>query len=451
VSNALRCGTFSLATSNLGVNLWVGNNPDWVATTAIRPGWRWDLLMSEPARHGVLSPVDASGWLRDRALAWAASDPLGWLGGLAVKLADTFNGLEVPRNLDPYGDLGRTPLTAALLWDHGLRLPFGLVLPLAVAGLAAWWRMGGDQARAARTFAAFALLDALGIALFFPTGRYRLGLALALLVPAASGAVAVADRLRGRGALPWAGLAAAAVAGLAVNAMPALTGPDLHDEGPIQLALAYESAGRHADARDLLVDEVRRRPDDADAWRLLGQAIAATGDEEGAIAPLRRAVGLAPDFAHAWQHLGGILLNRGRARDAVPPLEKAVEANPGHPLAWVDLASARLRVKDYAGGLAAAREAVRVNPDHPEAWLHLGHALLLTGDPGGAEGPLRRAAAMAPRDPSPRYLLARSLADRARTDEAIAALRDVLARWPGHAASRKLLDRLTGASPAAGS
>ncbi len=387
--------------------------------------------------------MGGSAWLRDRAIEWATSDPLGWLGGLVVKLSDVFNGVEVPRNLDPYGDLGRTPLTAAMLWNHGLAFPFGVVLPLAVIGLAVLWRGGDERARAARTLAILAGLNAVGIALFFPSGRYRLGLALSLLPPATAGVVAIGRWVRERVPVGRAALGLGVAALVAANTVPHFTGPDMGAEGPFQQALAYESAKRHGDAVKVMEEEVARRPDDADGWRLLGQARDAMGDNEGAITALRRTVALAPEFAHAWQHLGALLAATNRPAEGAEALQRAVALNPAHPLAWVDLAGARIDLRDYPGAVTAAREAVRVNPDHPMAWLYLGHALVKSGDPAGAEPALRQALVLMPTDPRPRFQLALSLSQRGRKGEAIALLREVLARWPGHKAAARLLDKLT--------
>ena len=35
---------------NAGINLYIGNNPDYAETVAIRPGWEWDDLVTQPAR-----------------------------------------------------------------------------------------------------------------------------------------------------------------------------------------------------------------------------------------------------------------------------------------------------------------------------------------------------------------------------------------------------------------
>ena len=244
VSNALRSGEFLFATTNLGNNLWLGNNPDIVEATGWRPGWQWDYFLSEPARHGALTPIESSDWHRNDAIAWALSNPLDWIRGVGIKLSDVFNGTEIPRNMDPYGDLGRTPLTSVLLWNHGIRFPFGLVLPLAATGLAVHWRGPDDRSRVVRTIALFVLLNVIGLVLFFSCGRYRLGYTVAILPLAVSGGVALAGMIRRRIPPAWPAILVGAVVALASNLLPPFTGPDLRDEGPLHEAMAYDSAGR---------------------------------------------------------------------------------------------------------------------------------------------------------------------------------------------------------------
>ena len=41
---------------NAGINLYIGNNPDYAETVAIRPGWEWDDLVTQPARAGIERP-----------------------------------------------------------------------------------------------------------------------------------------------------------------------------------------------------------------------------------------------------------------------------------------------------------------------------------------------------------------------------------------------------------
>ena len=449
ISTWQRYGRFSLATANAGVNLFVGNNSDVAASTAIRPGWRWDDLAFEPARRGVFEPFAQSAFFTDRALGWAAHHPYAFARALLVKLVDTFNGVEIARNLDPYGTLGRTPLTATLLWQHGLRFPFGLVLPLAAVG--AWSALRGrdqrDEQRAAwRALVAFVGLNALGVALFFPSGRYRLAIALALLVPAVEGARVLARWWSVR-AVDRRVAAAGAALLVAANVVPPMTGPDLRDEGALQVGWAHLSAGRAADAVRVLGDESARRPDDADVWRSLGEARDRAGDQAGAIEALQRAVLLAPRSAHARHHLGAMLFTSSRSSEARVHLESAVRLWPAHPLAWADLAGACLDTQDPAAARRAGDEAVRHNPSGGYGWYYRGLARQRLGDPAGAIADLTEAARLLPAALDVRFALVEAIDAAGRRGDAIAALRDLLRTAPRNRRARALLRRWVPRAP----
>lgn len=441
VSTWQRYGTFRLSTANAGVNLFVGNNSDVAATTAIRPGWRWDDLSFEPARHGVFEPFAQSAFFTDRAVSWALHHPYAFVRALALKLVDTFNGGEIARNLDPYGALGRTPLTAALLWQHGLRFPFGLVLPLAALGALSALRASAepDERRAPwQALVAFVALNSLGVALFFPSGRYRLAIALALLVPAAEGVRVVGAWWRAR-AVDRRPAAVGVALLVAVNVIPTITGPDLHAEAALQLGWAHLSAGRVGEAVAVLAAESQRRPDAADVWRTLGEARDRAGDQPGAIAALEQAVTIAPRSAHARHHLGAILFTSGRAAEARPHLESAVRLWPAHPLAWADLAGACLDVGDPQAARRAADVSVARSPSHGYGWYYRGLARRRTGDPAGAIVDLRRAAALLPTTPDVRLALVEAIDATGRRVDALAALREGLRASPRNRRMRALL------------
>ena len=440
-STWLRYGKFSLATANAGVNLFVGNNSDIGSSTAIRPGWRWDDLNFEPARHQIFEPFAQSAFFTERAVGWALHHPYAFVRALLMKFVDTFNGAEIARNLDPYGALGRTPLTAVLLWQHGLRFPFGVVLPLAVVGV---WSALRDadaapaQRRSWQALVAFVSLNALGITVFFPSGRYRLGLALALLVPAVEGCRVLGRWWRARTFDRRIAAVGAALL-IAVNVVAPMTGPDLREEGALQIGWAHLSAGRVADAVRVLTAESLRRPDDADVWRTLGEALDRAGDQPGAITALRQAVLIAPRNAHARHHLGTILFTTGRAAEARPELESAVRLWPAHPLAWIDLAGACLDTNDPAAALRAGDAAVRHNPNGGYGWYYRGLARQRTGDSVGALGDLAQAALLLPTAMDVRLDWVQAIDASGRRGDALSALREVVRVAPRNRRARALL------------
>ena len=106
-----------LVSSNGGLNFFLGNNADYDATLAIRPGHRWETLMDEPARAGNpgargrvprLLHVEGA-----RLLSRRSAGRRGAL--LARKLHLYFDGAELPRDTDIYAAREGSPLLSALV------------------------------------------------------------------------------------------------------------------------------------------------------------------------------------------------------------------------------------------------------------------------------------------------------------------------------------------------
>lgn len=352
VGNLRRAGTFTTLTTNAGVNLWIGNNPDLAHTTAVRPGCGWDWLTLTPIRHGVFSSVGRSRWFTLEALRWALEHPGAAALGTLKKLSDALNGLEVARNLDPYGDLARTPLNAALLGREGLRVPFGLVLPLAVVGAWALAREG-DRRREGRALVAFAALNALGVALFLPAGRYRLGLALALIPAAVVGAQRLVAAARRSRATPGGVLLGALAVAVYANLAPRFTGPDLARADDLLRAEALLNARALPAARAMLERSLGASPRDTDRWALLARVCAASGDLACAEQAMQRAITLEPRCYDVAARLGALRLSRGDARGAIDAFERSIRVVPMQPSTWFGLAAARELARDPAGAARA--------------------------------------------------------------------------------------------------
>ena len=129
-------GEVVLISSNSGINLYLGNNPRSDATVAMRPGRDWQALVRAPRLHGVSGAGPASRFFVRRVLAYAVSDPAGFVLLQARKLRLLLGGAEILRNQEIYPARAWSPVLRALLWKvPGLAFPFGLLLPLAVVGL----------------------------------------------------------------------------------------------------------------------------------------------------------------------------------------------------------------------------------------------------------------------------------------------------------------------------
>jgi tetratricopeptide (TPR) repeat protein len=172
----------------------------------------------------------------------------------------------------------------------------------------------------------------------------------------------------------------------------------------------------------------RLRPDYAEAWAFLGEALQHTGaPSEEAYAALRRALDLAPESLSAYMFIALFYQRRGEYENALLYLEQAallypdnaaLQAERGHTLAaqgdlpeaeaayrlavaitpddptyWRALAEFALhhQIKLRELGLPAARQAVLLAPNDPRTLDVMGQALFLLGDLLTAERFFRQA------------------------------------------------------------
>lgn len=160
------------------------------------------------------------------------------------------------------------------------------------------------------------------------------------------------------------------------------------------------------------------RPDDAEARNSLGLVYVQAGDDEKAIAAFREAVKLRPNFADARQNLGAVLTTSDVA-EAVQQLETAVKLQPQLLKAQYNLALAYEASPQHGPGAAVEqiRRLLSAEPDYPRAHFVLGRALLRQGQVEPAVEELRRAVDREPEFGEARYQLGLALSRAGRREE----------------------------------
>jgi cytochrome c-type biogenesis protein CcmH len=226
---------------------------------------------------------------------------------------------------------GRTPAAAAGSAEATLyRRHLAEVDELRARGL-----LGEEEHRAARAEAGRRLLAAEESApspLKTGTGGRRLLLATALLTPLAAGGLYILTGRPGTADQPYA-QRLAAWRGAPPEALP-----------PRALAALAE-------------DAARRRPEDPNAWRMLGRAYLLTGEGFLAVRTLERAAQLG-GTADDWTALGEALaLRNDGAPDAAAAqaFTEALRRDPGSVPARYGLAQAAAAAGDSAGSAAQLR------------------------------------------------------------------------------------------------
>ena len=352
--------------TNGGINFYLGNNPDYDTTLALRPGRHWQELTDEPTRVvGARTPGERSAYFMKKGLSFYVHEPGRALSLYVRKLYLYFNGVQLPRDTDVYAERGSSRLLSVLVARGPPNVPDGVILPLALVGIVASLR------RDPRRFlvpVGFLALQAACVAAFFVTSRYRLPAMPVFATFGCAGAVAVRDSWRcDRGlerALPTAALAVLLVV---LNL-------------PVREARASYAAER-------------------DFYRGVAQLFN-RHDPVAAIEPLRRAAVADPGDARIWFELGNALDGARRSDQAIEAWRRAAAADPEDPRAAHRAVSALLAKGDLDGAIATiqadidahGRPAASYAPDH----LNLALLRATRGDGAGAALELQRAEAADP-------------------------------------------------------
>ncbi len=182
---------------------------------------------------------------------------------------------------------------------------------------------------------------------------------------------------------------------------PAL--PDPH----LNLGLLLEERGRTREAVASLQRALRLDPDFAPAHYNLGVLTERQGDLTEAEARYREAIRASPRFADAHNNLGTLLDGRGQLDAAAEAYARAVDANPNHPNALHNLGLARARQGDLDAAEALFARVVRLDPEHAPARHGLGLVAVSRGEIVAARRHFERVLLLDPRHADARRELAR--------------------------------------------
>jgi tetratricopeptide (TPR) repeat protein len=385
-ANWARSGEPVVVSYNAGINFWIGNNPDYEKTVGIRPGRAWENLAEEPRQAGITGYQASSRYFFGKSLHWAGSHPAAFLGLLARKTDLFLRGDEIARNQEIYPFRKWSSVLRALLWIGPVAFPFGILLPIALAGMVTFWLAARARKRTeagrpspeeapefGRGFLALLIgVYALSVILFFVTSRYRLPVVPLLLLFAAGGIVSWVKRIRTSSGPSLAVPAIVLIlAGLISNTgLPSM--PDsFHSDAYYDLGLYYHDRGQTKTARSEYERALELDPKNAEALNNLAGLDLSEGDLEGARGLLEKLVVLYPEDPTIHQNLGLVYSRLGRPILAGYHYLKVEEARPGDSeiqarLAQVEEQCSRLEAermaKDPQGFLDAWLARYRAEP-----------------------------------------------------------------------------------------
>jgi tetratricopeptide (TPR) repeat protein len=338
-------GEFAVTTSNMGYNLFVGNNPDATGGyMALKAGHgdtmyeRQDAIdIAQQALGRLLSPGEVSAYWRNRALSFIKNHPKAWLGLLWKKWLLTWNVRELEDTDDFYVYQEWSPLLRRLGVFH-----FGILAPLAAFGMVV------TASRRKELWALYLMIASLALSLtvFYVFGRYRFSLVPLLILFASAGMAALPTLVRQR---QWLSMVVATI--IAVGCYFAAQYPVMGLPGP-------GSSGLNN----------------------LGVAFVMRREPGPALESFKRALQIAPDDEVAHYNIGSLLATQGAFSDADPYLSWVVKRHPDFVAARKNLGNLRVVQGDYQAAIEHYDAALRLRPGFKDARLNRAIALIKNGE-----------------------------------------------------------------------
>jgi tetratricopeptide (TPR) repeat protein len=326
-----------------GVNFYIGNNPDYKETIAIRPGLRWQELMVLPNKQGIEDRYERQRFFVDKTVRYVVGQPLSFFQGLVYKATQFCSSREVPRNVDVYSFRKWSLLLRAGVWKvGGFGFPFGVLLPLAVVGGVYWRRIIPGP------IWLYMIFYPASVILVFVTSRYRVPIVPLMSVLAAGGCAAIWNILKGRQS---AQLVVAGVIILGTCLASGVPGPFVAEQIDYEPELYYG----------------------------LGDSLDKRGQTDAGIESYYKAISLRSDYVEAHHNVALLLTKQKRSDEAIAHLSAAIKLEPNHAVLYKDLGNALIAQGKVGNAIASYNKAIQLDPTSRQAHRRLGLALASLG------------------------------------------------------------------------
>lgn len=425
VQNLRITGHFGILPSSGGINFYIGNNPNYTETVTARPGWEWEEITLLPEQNGVTGDMwEQEKYFNKLVINFVVAEPYSFLKGIAHKTIQFLNSREIPRNVDLYLFTKWSRLLGLLVWKaDGFGFPFGVLLPLAVLGLACHWRQTPVPLKL------FLLLYPLSIILVFVASRYRVPIIPVLTIPAAAGLLALIKILR---RLYWRSIIIVCICATALVLLSSLPGP-FPEELPNYEAELYANAAAANIARgkiDLAVEYLNTaltlEKDYPSAHANLGVALAKKGDYDNAITHYKIALDFKDDSPEVHNNLASALSDTGNTDQALEHYLKAIQLRPNYAETYYNTGSLFLKTGRLDDAVTYLKKALQLREDYFKAHTGLAAALAAQGNLEQAVTHFSRAVTLEPNNDKARYNLAKALAQSGKLEEAVKEYRQAL-------------------------
>lgn len=361
-----------------GVNFYVGNHRGSNGWSAGAPefGSTWESLYSSPVAiaerqsgGGALRRSDVSDYWYSQGWADIKQDVPRACGHLLHKIRLLMNGYEIPNDFSIYAVRDYSPLLRPLVFAAGIFFPFGILLPLSLAGILFSIR---NWKRLASLYL-FLIAYSATLVIFFVNARFREPMLPVLILFAAYGVGAARESIRNR---KWPLVVAAGI----VLLFAAIESNSYRLEVSADKLYAYDLAQ-------------------------LAKASSLRGDTPAAVAGYRRALERYPNYADAAISLGYLYVQQKKLPEARDLFRRSIAMDSSNTLTYLNYSGVLADLGELDAAVDQMRAAIRKFPANDTLHTQLGFFLARRGDKGGAIEELNEALRINPNNTSASRLL----------------------------------------------
>ena len=385
--NVIVTGEMILISSQGGVNLYLGNNPQANGLNMIMPEvildeavtWREFVPATTRAAEKEagrdLSDAEVSSFWTGKAIDFVTEHPGDFLALVGKKMAYLAMGFENSDNLDVYHQRNQSLLYAMLLWkvENVFYFPFGLLLPLFLLGVV----LLKEKRHKLLPLYVFIIIYIPTIVLFLVTARHRLPLIPFFIIIAAGGlAYVTSNWSKMKGSLKATAIIFPLLLVYAFNQTFFAAGDTNEFQNYYNDGLRYANQGDYSNAEIAFSKAYEYNPNSVPLLDNLAFAQFQVGNLATATQNFQRAIELNPYYGRAYNNLGLVLLKEGEPDSAITLFERSIQEFAdeaiGEPVLsqiYLNLGDAYEAMNDTSRAAFSHQRAMEVAPENAKAYF----------------------------------------------------------------------------------
>jgi len=187
----------------------------------------------------------------------------------------------------------------------------------------------------------------------------------------------------------------------------------------LQRSIRHFENNRLSDARNLLKKIIQIKPNQPDAFHLLGIIANQSGEQNNAIMLIRKAIKLNPKIELFYRNLALILISAGKNTEAISALKKAIHLNRNNSSAHNDLGTIYSNTGKTKKAIIEYQTAIKKDENNYIAYNNLGKDLSKTGSTNKAINYFKKSISINPKFHEAYFNLALTLKETGEITESI--------------------------------